>query len=73
VVKLTVIVALDGLDRGVKLRAHIREKIRDDAEGVGLEAKWKSLGVVCAIIKYDKIIFVTRHTNNRRSQEITMY
>ena len=47
------IVALTCLDRGDQLCAYIREKIRKSAEGVGFEAKRKSLGVVSAIIKND--------------------
>ena len=38
VIKLAAIVALNCLDGGAKLRAHMRKKVRDDAESVRLEA-----------------------------------
>ena len=37
VVKLAAIVALNCLDGGVELRAHILEKVRKDTESIGLE------------------------------------
>ena len=61
VIELVAIVALNCLDRGIKLCAHIREKVRKDAKGIGLEASRKRLGVVSAIIQNDKMIFIARH------------
>jgi len=34
------------------------KKIRENTKGIGLEAKGKSPGVVSAIIKNDKVIFI---------------
>ena len=51
VVKLAAVVALNRLNGGVKLCAHIREKIRNDTESIGFKAQWKSPGVMSAVIK----------------------
>jgi hypothetical protein len=66
IIKFTAIVALDALDGGAKLRANIYEKIRKGGKCLGFEAKRKSSNAVRTIIKNNKIIFVSRHTNNWR-------
>ena len=71
-VELTVIVALNYLDRGVERCAHIQEKMRENAKGVRLEAKGKGLGVVSAIINNDEVILIATQTNNWRCPKITM-
>ena len=58
IVEFATVVALNYLNRGAELRAHIREKIREDAKSVGHKAKRKSPGVVSAIIKNDEAIFI---------------
>jgi hypothetical protein len=73
VVKLAAVVALNCLDGGGKLRAHIGEKVREDAKSIRFKAQRKSPGVVSAIIKNDQIIFISRHTDNWRGPKITMY
>jgi hypothetical protein len=65
VIKLTAIVALDGLDGGAKLRACISEKIGQDLKRLRFETKGKSPSEMGAVIKNNKIIFITRCTNNR--------
>jgi hypothetical protein len=41
VVKLMAIVALDGLDRGAKLRAHMSKKVRNGGESIGFKTTRK--------------------------------
>lgn len=72
-IKLTAIVALDGLDSGSKLRVRIGEKIGQNSKSLGFEAKREGLSVVGAVIKDDKIVLVARYTDNRRCPKITMY
>ena len=71
-VELTVIVALNYLDRGVERCGHIREKMRENTKGVVLEAKGKGPGVASAIINNDEVILIAAQTNNWGCPEITM-
>ena len=64
VIELAAIVALDGLNRGAKLCAHISKKVRKSGKSVGLKVKRKGPNIVTTIIKNNEIIFVTRHTSN---------
>ena len=59
IVEFTAIVALDALDGGAKLCANISKKIRKCGKCLGFEAKWKSPNVVRAVIKNNKVIFVS--------------
>jgi hypothetical protein len=67
------IVALDHLEGWDELGMHIGEKIGENTKNVRFEVKRKNPSVVSAIIKNDKIIFVTWHTNNRKCSKITIY
>ena len=73
IVKLTAIVALDGLDGGAKLCGNISKEIRQSCNCVILEAQRKCPHVVRAITKNDQVVFKTRYTRNRRGPQITMY
>jgi len=73
IIKFTTVIALDALDGGAKLRANVSKKIRKCRKRLGFEAERKSPNVVRTIIKNNKIIFVSRHTNNRRCPKITVY
>ena len=73
VIELTAIVALDGLDRSAKLRAHIGKKVREGGKSIGFRTKRKCPSIVGAIIDNNEIIFVTRHTSDRGCPKITMY
>jgi hypothetical protein len=64
VIELVAIVALDGLNRGAKLCAHISKNVRKSGKSVRLKAKRKCPNIVRTIIKNNKIIFITGHTCN---------
>ena len=72
-IELAAIVALDGLDRGAKLCAHISKKVKKSGKSVRLKAKRKCPNIMSTIVKNNKIIFVTGHTNNRGCPKITVY
>lgn len=73
VVKLTTVVALDGLHDGAKLCTNIGKEIRDSGKCIGFEVKRKCPSIVRKIINNYEIIFVTRHASNRRGPKVTMY
>ena len=73
VIKLTTVVALDGLHGSAKLCTHVGKKDRNSGKGVGFKAKRKCPSIVGAIIDNNEIIFVTRHTSDRGCPKITMY
>lgn len=72
VIKLAGIVILNIANGGGKLSFNIGEKLGQGGKGVGFEAKRESPNIVRAIIKNDKIIFKTRHTENWGGPQITM-
>ena len=59
VIKLTAVVTMDGLDGGAKLCVRIGKKIGQNIECLGFEAKRKGPSVMGAVIKNNKIVFVT--------------
>ena len=73
VIKLTTIIALDGLDRGAKLSGNIRKKARKSWKCVRFKAYRKSPRIMRTIVKNYKIIFITTYTRNGRCPQITMY
>jgi len=73
IVKFAAIVALDALDGGAELSVNICEKIGKSGERLGFFTEGKSPNVMGTIIQNNKIIFVPRHTDNRRCLEITVY
>jgi hypothetical protein len=73
VIKLTPVVALDGLHRGVELSRGIGNEVREHAKSVRFKTKRKSPQIMCAIIKNDQVIFITRYIDDWGCPEITMY
>jgi hypothetical protein len=73
VIKLAPVVALDGLHSGAELSRGVGNEGRERAESVRFNTKRKSPQIMCAIIKNDQIIFITRYTDDWRCPEITMY
>jgi len=73
VIKLTTVVALDGLHMSVKLGTHVGKKIRNGGKSVGFKAKRKCPSIMRKIINNYEIIFVTGHANNWGCPKITMY
>ena len=73
VIKLTTVVALDGLHGSAKLCTHVGKKVRNSGKGVGFKAKRKCPSIMRKIINNYEIIFVTGHTNNRGCPKITVY
>ena len=72
VVELTTVVTLNASDGATKLCLHIREKVSQGSECFGFEARRGRPKKMRAVIKTRKIIFVTGHTINGRSPQITM-
>jgi len=73
VIKLAPVVALDGLHRGAELSRGVGNDVCERAESVRFNTKKKSPQIMRAIIKNDQIVFITRHTDDWRCPEITMY
>jgi hypothetical protein len=59
IVKLTPIVALDGLDGVPELSSNISKEVGQCSQGVRFKFKWKSPYVMSKIIKNDQIILIT--------------
>jgi hypothetical protein len=72
VVELMTVVTLNASDGAVELCLHIREKNSQGSECFRFKAKRKCPKKMRAVIKTRKIIFVTGHTINGRSPQITM-
>jgi hypothetical protein len=66
VIKLAAIVALEGLHRGVDLCRGVGNEGRESVESVRFNTKRKSPQIMCAIIKNDQTIFITRYTDDWR-------
>ena len=58
---------------GTELSRGIGDEVRERAESVRFNTKRKSPQIMLAIVKNDQIIFITRHTDDWRCPEITMY
>ena len=58
---------------GTELSRGIGDEVREHAESVRFNTKRKSPQIMRAIVKNDQIIFITKHTDDWRCPEITMY
>lgn len=72
IVKFTPIVALDVFYGAAKLSGHIRKEICQGRKSLGLEPQRESLEKVRVIVKNNEIIFIPRHTLDRRGSQVTM-
>jgi hypothetical protein len=73
VIKLAPVVALDSLHKGAELCRGVGNEGCERAKSARFNTKRKSPQIMCAIIKKDQIIFITRYTDDWRCPEITMY
>ena len=72
VVKLLPVVCLQRENGSTKLRANVRVETSKGGHNVRLAAQREGPHIMRKIIKYDKIIKITRITGNRRGPNITM-
>lgn len=72
IVKFTSIITLDAFDGAAKLSGHIGKEICQSGKSLGLEPQRESPEKVRVIIKNSKIIFIPRHTVDRRGPQITV-
>jgi hypothetical protein len=73
VIELTTVVTLNGLNGEAELSGHPSEEVTESGKSLRLGTQWKRPHIMRKIIKHDKIVFVTRHTSNGRSPQITVY
>jgi hypothetical protein len=64
--ELSTIISLYRDNRKVELCVSIGDEVNECVASVGFAAKWKSPHVVRKIIDYNKVVFKTRITRNRR-------
>jgi len=72
IVKFTSIITLDAFDGATKLSPYIGKEICQSGKGLRLEPQRESPEKMRMIIKNNKIIFIPRHTMNRRGPQITV-
>jgi hypothetical protein len=72
VIKLTPVVALNGLNGEAELSGHPGKEVNEGGEGVRLSTQRESPGVVREIINDHQIILITRNAEYRRSPHITV-
>jgi len=72
VIELATIVTLNALDGATELCLHIREKVSQGGKGFRFKPKWERPQKVRAVIKNNKIRFVTGHTSDGRGPQVTM-
>jgi hypothetical protein len=66
VIKLTTIVALDGLDCEAELRGHPSEEVKNRGKSIRLRTQGKSPRIMRKIIDHHKIVLIARNTDDRR-------
>jgi hypothetical protein len=66
VIKLAIIVTLDGLDGEAELCGHPSEEVQERGESIRLRTQGKSPRIMRKIIDHHKIVLITRNTDHRR-------
>jgi hypothetical protein len=64
VIKLTIIVTLDGLDGETELCGHPSEEVKEHGKSIRLRTQGKSPRIMRKIINHHKIVLITRNTDN---------
>ena len=72
VVELAAIITLEGTDRATKLSGDPGEEVGEGGEGVRLQPKWEGPMKMREVVQNDRVVFVTRVAEDRRSLEITV-